>query len=106
MPDQPPIEWVPVAELRRIFNEGQYWEQSQAGPLWTTLEEDGHPSPPLAGEPFCTRSQIVAYRDADARQVARVHQYLRPDGTLGLSERPDPQEILHEGVLCFSQIPE
>jgi len=26
--------------------------------------------------------------------VARVHRYLRPDGRVGLSGRPDPREML------------
>jgi hypothetical protein len=88
-----------------MFNEGQYWQKAQTGPLWQAVEVDGHPSPPLAGEPFCTRSQIVSYRDENAREVARVHQYLRPDGSIGLSGKPDPQQLLHEGVLYISELP-
>jgi hypothetical protein len=98
MPDCP-VQEIPVEELRRIFNDGDYWNRAQYGDLFQTVEEEGHPSPPLAGEPHCTLSQIIAYRDDRARQVARVHQYLRPDGSLGLEGRPDPQELLHEGVL-------
>jgi hypothetical protein len=30
-----------------------------------------------------------------------VHQYLRPDGTLGLSGRPDPKLVLYEGVVYY-----
>jgi hypothetical protein len=105
MPDQPPT-WVPIGELRRIFNEGQYWQKAILGPLWQTIEEEGHPSPPLADEPFCTYSQIIAYRDENARQIARVHQYKRPDGSIGLSGQPDPQELLHEGVLYIAELPE
>jgi hypothetical protein len=89
-----------------MFNEGQYWLRAQTGPLWQTVEENGHPSPPLAGEPLCTCSQIVSYRDQDAREVARVHQYVRPDGSLGLSGCPDPQQLLHEGVLYISDLPD
>jgi hypothetical protein len=32
-------------------------------------------------------------------KVAGVHQYLRPDGTIGLSGRPDPKEVYIDGVL-------
>jgi hypothetical protein len=28
-----------------------------------------------------------------------VHQYLRPDGTLGASGLPDPKLVVHEGVV-------
>ena len=31
-------------------------------------------------------------------EVARVHQYLRKDGTLGASGRPDPKMIIEKGV--------
>ena len=89
-----------------MFNEGGYWLRAQIGPLWQTVEESGHPSPPLAGEPYCTRSEIVAYRDENGRQVARVHQYVRPDGRLGLEGEPDPKMLLHEGVLYMSELPD
>ena len=58
---------------------------------------------PLAREPYCTRSQIVRYYDG-AHQVAVVHQYMRPDGTIGAWGRPDPKAVLHEGVLYQLQI--
>jgi hypothetical protein len=40
-----------------------------------------------------TRSQLVAYYDGSV-VVARVHQFLQPDGTLGASQIPDPKELL------------
>jgi hypothetical protein len=33
------------------------------------------------------------------KKVAVAHQYLRPDGTLGASGRPDPKAIFSEDVL-------
>ncbi len=94
MSDGPPVELVSIERLRKMFNEAKLWDRALYGDLYETLEEDGHPSPPLAGEPFCTRSQILAYRDDAGAEIARVHRYLRPDGTLGLSAKPDPQEML------------
>lgn len=78
------------------------WERVQIGEdgWFYTLEEDGHPSAPMSDEPFCTRSQILAYRDDEARQIARVHRYLREDGSIGASGKPDPKQVLGEdGVL-------
>jgi hypothetical protein len=46
-----------------------------------------------------TKSQIVAYINSNGQQVALVHQYLKPDGTLGGSCKPDPKELLLGGVL-------
>jgi hypothetical protein len=51
--------------------------------------------------PFCTRSQLISYLDDAGQEVARVHQYLQPDGTLGASGRPDPKRLLHDGILYF-----
>jgi hypothetical protein len=95
---------IPRSELRNLFNEEGLWDRARYGDLYQTVEEDGHPSPPLAGEVDCTRSQIIAYRDEHGHQVARVHQYLRPDNTIGLSGQPDPYEVLHEGVLYIAEL--
>jgi hypothetical protein len=77
-----------------MFNDAGIADRAMKRDLYETLEANGHPSPPLAGEPHCTCSQIVAYRDDGGREIARVHRYLRPDGRIGLSGRPDPQEML------------
>jgi hypothetical protein len=42
---------------------------------------------------------MVAYYDGQGDEIARVHQYLRPDGTLGAAGRPDPKRIFENGVL-------
>jgi hypothetical protein len=95
MSEQPPIEeLIPISRLRQMFNDAGMEERALHGDLYATPEADGHPSPPLAGEPFCTRSQILAYRDDTGRELARVHRYLRPDGRVGLDGRCDPQEML------------
>jgi hypothetical protein len=46
-----------------------------------------------------TRSQEISYFDANNQEVARVHQYLKPDGNLGGSGRPDPKRVFQGGVL-------
>ena len=80
---------VDESDLRRLFNEEGYWQQVRAGILTARLREDGHPSPERSGEPYCTRSQIIAYLDESGDEMALVHQYLRSDGTLGASGMPD-----------------
>lgn len=99
---EPPIEVVSRAELCRRFNDGGYWHRVQTGDgLYRTLEEDGVPSPPRAGEPPGTHSRIFAYRsDTDGQLVARVHQYDRPDGSIGGARgEPEPKMLLEDGVL-------
>lgn len=86
-------------ELQKLFNDGQYWEQAKAGELSVKVREDRHPALMAANEPFCTHSQMLSYFDKDGSEVARVHQYLRPDGTVGASGKPDPKRLLKDGVI-------
>ncbi len=71
----------------------------QRGELAEVVTRSNHPASPLAGEPFCTQSQIVEYYDAGWEFVAMAHRYLRKDGAIGLSGRPDPKKIVVDGVL-------
>jgi hypothetical protein len=99
MAGRPQLLAVPIEVIRRLFNEGKYWNRVQSGELTEKLLHDGHPSPPRSAEPLCTRSQVIAYLDAKGHRVAIVHQYLRTDGRLGASGKPDPKKLLHQGVL-------
>lgn len=87
-----------------MFNEGKYWEQVKQGTLRSVLVANNHPSSPRAKVPVCTRSQYRIYVNQNGVKVAAVHQYLRPDGTLGASGRPDPKELLLNGVLYILDI--
>jgi hypothetical protein len=93
------VQIVSAPEIRRIFNEGGYWTKIASGELHEKLVREGHPSPVNSGQPFCTRSQIVAYLDASGRKVALVHQYVLKSGRLGASGKPDPKQLFHAGVL-------
>ena len=44
-------------------------------------------------EPHCTRSQTIRYTDKAGTWVVEVHQYFRPDKTIGGSGRPDPKRL-------------
>ena len=98
MTDEPPERFVSPSELRRMFNEGDFWRRAEAGEFEKEILRDGHPSAPRAPEPICTRSMIIAYVDSGKEMVAVVHQYLRTDGTLGGSGRPDPKKLFINGV--------
>jgi hypothetical protein len=41
---------------------------------------------------------MVEYLDPSGDRVALVHQYLRTDGRLGASGRPDPKWVVITGV--------
>ena len=77
-----------------MFNEGRYWERALSGEFTQHIRRNSHRDVPPTGEPVCTRSQIVTYLDQQGRKVTIVHQYLRPDGTLGAGGRPDPKWLL------------
>jgi hypothetical protein len=96
---EPPIKRVSASELRKLFNASGYWEQSQTGQLQALLRKSKHPVSPLANEPTCTQSQYITYVNQEGEKLAGVHQYLRPDGSLGLSGRPDPKEVFIDGAL-------
>jgi hypothetical protein len=88
------VEWVSEDIIRQIFNENRIYELVKNGVLRTYLKRNSHPANSMAvGEPYCTWSQIVLYYDQDNHPVAIVHQYLRPDGTIGASGLPDPKRI-------------
>ena len=88
---------VPASYLRRLFNDRRLAEAARSGEITTELRRTRHPAVPSAGEPICTRSQLVTYYDSNVTRIAIVHQYLRRDGSLGASGRPDPKWLLHEG---------
>lgn len=102
---KPPVKVVGPWILRRMFNKGRYWQRAQSGALRQRIRRNGHPSPPLAPEPVCTRSQTVSYLDNSGREVALVHQYVRSDGTLGASGKPDPKRLYENGVLYIIVTP-
>jgi hypothetical protein len=97
--DKPTIKRVAAPELCAIFNDGGYWDRAKSGELTQVIIEQRHPSLMKANEPFCTHSQSVSYRDSDGNEIVRVHQYLRPDNTIGASGRPDPKRLLKDGIL-------
>src|SRR4051794_16886190 len=86
-PSAPPTQQrVSAQEIQRLFNDNDYWGRQKRGEFTTTLAKDKHPAPTWL--PFCTRNQIVVYWDLSGRKIAHVHQFLKPDGTLGASRKP------------------
>jgi hypothetical protein len=90
---------ITPSEMQTMFNEGTYWERAQRGEFSVVALEDRHPTLTAANEPHCTHSQMLSYRDSSGNEVARVHQYLRPDGQIGASGKPDPKRLYKDGEL-------
>jgi len=94
-----PTRKVASSELQRIFNDARYYERVLANELLASVESS-RPAPERAGQDPGTLSQMVWYFDGLER-VALVHQYLRPDGSLGASGRPDPKRLLIGGEILW-----
>jgi hypothetical protein len=46
---------------------------------------------------------MIAYYNQQGKKVAIAHQYVKPDGTIGGSGRPDPKWLLEEGVIYLAR---
>lgn len=88
-----PVEWVEVPEIRNRFNALRLFERLQSGEISQHVKRSRHVDDPAKGEPWCTNSQIAYYYATDGRPLAVVHQYRRPDGTIGASGLPDPKRL-------------
>jgi len=87
------VEWSQDKNsIRESFNACQFYDRLQNNELTATTFKSKHRSPET--EPICTSSQVVIYWDSQGNPVAMVHQYLRPDGTIGGSGKPDPKWIV------------
>ena len=82
--------------IRREFNDGGFFRRTlPGGDLSTSLVWERHADANRSGEPHCTNSQMLLYK-SNGSPVALVHQYLRPDGEIGVSGRPDPKVLVRE----------
>jgi hypothetical protein len=103
MPD-PVVHWVTKEEIRKVFNDNLFYQKTLTGEIKTVLKRNSHLKKPPEGEPYCTHSQIVLYYDQSGLWVALVHQFLRPDGKIGASGKPDPKRlILLDKILAIKQ---
>lgn len=92
-------------DLRRRFNDADFVGRVAAGDLVEVVKRDSHPTLSGSTEPFCTRSQIVTYHTISGEKVAVAHRYLRRDGSVGGSGRPDPK-MLRAGNVIFHVRPD
>ena len=86
----PPIKRVTSEEMCKRFNEGGYREKVTSGE-WTEHVLESNISHLLTSETVEITSIMLSYRDANGDERARVHQFMRPDGTLAASGKPDPK---------------
>lgn len=95
-PSQDRVEHVSPKSIREKFNGSQYPDMIADGRLIADQPylRDAHlEKPEIRNEPYCTRGQMIRYRDKNGRWVVEVFRYVRPDGTIGGSGRPDPKRL-------------
>ena len=96
---------MPPETIQAAFNESQISRDVAAGALGVRVLTGRHLSEPQSvGEPWCTHSQYLRYVDAEGVLQVEVHQYLRPDGTIGASGRLDPK-LLRVGPTELWRVP-
>jgi len=84
--------------MRQRFNGGKYFEKMIAGEFTSRLLES-NVSTLLSAETVEITSEMLSYRDLQGNEVARVHQFVRPDGSIAASGKPDPKRLLENGIL-------
>ena len=89
--------YVDANRLRQRFNELDLVGQLLRRELVAVVDREWL-APASAGQPLGTVSQRVLYL-REGMNVAVVHQYVRPDGALGGSGRPDPKWLRDGNVI-------
>lgn len=88
---------VDVWELRCRFNKGNYWLRVQTGELHCAIKS--HPADPKYNLGPGGQSQELYISDPITnKQVARAHRLLKADLTLGGGKKPDPKELVDNGI--------
>ena len=101
MPNE--TQFVDQATLLRLFNETTYSLSAETGEFQTEVVYEGTPRP-SSGQTHGTRSQRVQWYDSSGNWVATVHQFVKPDGSLGGGGKPDPKRVRIGNVVYVLQI--
>src|SRR5262245_43653793 len=90
---------VSPTQLRTMFQEDRIEARAAAGELAVAVRKSHAARAQLNMAPG-TLSQLIAYVDSNGNDVAIAHRYLKPDGTLAASGRPDPK-VLRRGDTLY-----
>jgi hypothetical protein len=86
-------------ELQVIFNT-TILPRVSTGEMGFKVERSTHLEKERNEELPCTQTQTLSYYDAAGNEIARAHQYLRADGTIGASGLPDPKVVYEVTALA------
>jgi hypothetical protein len=79
------------------FAKGDYLNRMTTGEFGCCLVRER--TPQGTDEPPGTRSLTVSYVNAAGERIFMVHIYLRADGSIGGSGKPDPKWLFENGVV-------
>ena len=83
--------------MRRRFNRGKYYERMLEGKLTEVINSSNTPSFVSENVPLGSISQGFSYFDGK-QELVRGQQFIKPDGTIGASGKPDPHRIFEDGI--------
>lgn len=87
--------YVSAEALRQRFASGDYLTRAANGDFGCCLTDEK--TPRSNDEPSGTRSLMVSYLNNALERIFMVHVYLRLDGTLGASGKPNPKWLFENG---------
>ena len=95
-----PVNWISSGRIRSLFNGSQYPALIANGSLVALPLRRTHLQKPSPHQgPLCTHSEVILYQSNEKSLFVIIHQYLKPDGSLGASGRPDPKRIKIDGEI-------
>lgn len=86
--------------MREKFNKWRIFDRLESGELTEDVESN-EPAHPRYRQVPGTKSQMVGIYDRRGFRVALIHQFLKPDGTLGGSGQKDPKAIFENGTKYY-----
>ncbi len=94
-----------IEEMRCRFNRGRYWYRMRNGEFTEVIIRIGHNINREILQRHPTARTIVSrYRNAHGSDIAEVHYYALPDGSIIPGKRPDPK-LLFEDAVMYHQEP-
>jgi len=85
-------------EMRCRFNRALYYEKVLTGELVAILN---HTNPSRKGPPNTVHKEYYYRLTPNGDNLARVSQFVNPDGTLAAGRLPDPKELFLNGIQYY-----
>jgi hypothetical protein len=84
-------------DMRRLYNEGGYYKRALGGEFRVETDEF-QPNVVSKRVPKGSTSIETFYYDLTGILIARLHHYVKPDGRIGGSGKPDPKFLRIGGI--------